>query len=285
MPDKLVLGCGYLGRRIADRWRTQGHRVFASTRSLTRADEFRAVGLEPVVCDVVDPHTLAGLPVETVVWCVGLDRAGGKSMREVHLEGLANVLRALPRPERFLHISSSSVYGQTQGEWVRETDATEPLDESGRTVLEAERVLHELLPDAIILRFAGIYGPGRYLREQALLRGEALVGNAERWLNLIHVEDGADAVLAAEEYAQPGNIYNVCDDRPVTRREFYMALARALHAPEARFSPYPDGGTAPVTDLVNRRLRNTRLREELHLALRYPTFVEGLRPLAEERSA
>ena len=96
------------------------------------------------------------------------------TMREVFVGGLGNVLKALPAPGRFLHISSTSVYGQLQGEAVDEQAATEPLDESGRIVLEAEGLLIQHLPTAIRLRFAAIYGPGRLLRQAAIQAGEAI---------------------------------------------------------------------------------------------------------------
>ena len=133
----------------------------------------------------------------------GLDRSSGQTMRAVYVEGLANVLAALPAPARFVHVSSTSVYGQTDGEEVDEQSATEPEEESGKIVLEAERVLRRAAPEAIILRFAGIYGPGRLLRRQAIEAGEPIVGNADKWLNLIQVEDGAEAVLAAVELQHP----------------------------------------------------------------------------------
>src|SRR5262249_30275123 len=142
MPDKLVLGCGYLGSRVARLWSEQGHRVFASTRRPESAAELAQDGLEPVVCDVTDPASLRDLPpADTVVHCVGLDRSAGHSMRAVYVDGLAHVVATvrawqhLSPTFRFLHVSSTSVYGQTLGEEVDESSPTEPLDESGRIVL------------------------------------------------------------------------------------------------------------------------------------------------------
>ncbi len=84
-------------------------------------------------------------------------------------------------------------------------------------MLEAERRLRERRPTAITLRFAGIYGPGRLIGAGKLKAGEAIAGDAAKWLNLIQVEDGASAVLAAGERGRPGGVYNVCDDHPVRR--------------------------------------------------------------------
>jgi nucleoside-diphosphate-sugar epimerase len=281
--DKLIVGCGYLGRRVAARWRRQGHHVYATTRTFARADELRAPGLEPLVCDVLDPASLRALPTATtVLYCVGLDRSSGQTMRAVYVDGLANVLAALPAPARFLHVSSTSVYGQTDGEEVDEQSVMEPEEESGKIVLEAERVLRRAAPEAIVLRFAGIYGPGRLRRRQAIEAGEPIVGNADKWLNLIQVEDGAEAVLAAEECGQPGAVYNVCDDRPVRRRDFFALLAQLLNAPAPRFVDPPPGAPLPPHERASRRLINRRLREVLQVRLRYPSYEEGLRASIKE---
>src|SRR5260370_28551848 len=272
--DKFIIGCGYLGKRVAALWQAQGQRVFATTRA--RPDGLRAGGIEPVVCDVLVSDSLKALPaVSTVLYCVGLDRAGGASMREVFVGGLGNVLDQWPAAERFLYVSSTSVYGQSAAEVVDEKSATAPEEESGRLVLEAEQLLRARLPAAVILRFAGMYGPSRLLRRQAIEKGEPIRADPERWLNLIHVDDGAAAVLAAEQFAQAGSTINVCDGQPVRRRDFFNLLAHLLGAPAPRFLP-PHPALPPRHEKAHRRIDNRELLEELSLDLRYPTWREGL---------
>jgi len=274
---KFIIGCGYLGRRIAAFWQSQGDRVHAATRRPDQAAAFRSQGIEPVVCDVLDVESLKRLPaVDTVVYAVGFDRSAGATMRAVYVDGLANVLAHLPLPSRFIYVSSSSVYGQTDGGWVDEESPTEPQEASGKIVLDAERVVHAKLPGAILLRFAGIYGPGRLLRHATIAKSEPIVGDADKWLNLIHVEDGARVVLAAEAHATPGRVCNVCDDQPVRRRDFYTELARVLGAPPPRFVAPPADQPTPPHEKANRRIRNVQMKEELHAELRYPGYVQGL---------
>ena len=264
----LIVGCGYLGGRVADALVAAGRPVFALTRS--RADALAARGLQPIHGDVTDPASLHDLPeVEWVVYAVGMDRTAGKPMREVYVGGLRNVLAALPGTPRFTSVSSTGVYGQTAGEWVTEASDTNPTEESGQVVLDAERALRELRPDATMLRFAGIYGPGRLLRKPPLLNGEPFVGDADKWLNLIHVADGVRAVLAAETVS--GATFNIADGTPVTRRDFYTHLAKLLGAPPARFEPSPTPATEP-----NRRIDGRAARERLGFAPEYPSYVEGL---------
>lgn len=251
-PPALVVGCGYLGSPAARAWRDAGRAVFALTRG--RAAELRAQGLTPVVGDVTDADSLAALrdlpPVGTLLYAVGLDRRAGKSMREVYVGGLDAVLRHLPPVDRVIYVSSTSVYGQTGGEWVDGDSVAEPTEDNGRTVLDAERTLRAARPDAVILRFAGIYGPDRVMRKSQLLGGEPYTSDPDKWLNLIHVDDGVRAILAAERDAEHGATLTVSDGRPVTRRAFYTRLADLLGAPAARFEP---AGATPGE--ANRRVR------------------------------
>jgi len=274
MPTCLIFGCGYLGQRVASLWLAQGRRVLAATRDAGRLP----AGVEPIVCDVLKPETLRGLPpVDTVLYAIGFDRTSGASMRAVYVDGLANVLQVLPPSRKFVYVSSSSVYGQTDGGWVDETSPTAPAEEAGRIVLAAEGVLRAALPSAILLRFAGIYGPGRLLRRQTIEKGEPIVGDANKWLNLIHVNDGARAILAAEEHARPGCIYNICDDHPVRRRYFYQTLARLLSAAEPTFVMPPAAQPTPPHEKAHRRINNRRMKEELQVALHFPEYDQGLR--------
>ncbi|MFO0800950.1 MAG: NAD-dependent epimerase/dehydratase family protein [Gemmataceae bacterium] len=274
--DALIVGCGYLGRRVAARWVAAGRRVAAVTRR--NASELRALGVEPVIADVMDPSSLVALPRAAVVlYAVGMDRAAGHSMHDVYVGGLRNLLTALPTGERFLYVSSTSVYGQRDGGEVDETSPTEPTEEAGRVVLAAERLLRARRRDAIVLRLAGLYGPDRLLRKHPVLKGEPLVGDADRWLNLVHVSDAADAVVAAVERATPGATFTVADDAPAPRRAFYTLLAELLNAPPAAFDERPE------LDLPNRRVVNRRVRAELGWAPRFPSFREGL-PVAVRES-
>lgn len=267
----LIVGCGYLGSRVATAWVASGRRVLALTRS--RSAELAALGITPIVGDVLDPDSLKHLPeVGVVLYAVGLDRRAGRSMRDVYVNGLENVLKTVRCSGPILYVSSTGVYGQTDGEWVDETSETNPLEESGKVVLDAEAMLRTYRPDAMVLRFAGIYGPDRVLRKQALSNGEPLVGDAEKWLNLIHVHDGRDAVMAAEVNARPGETYLIADDEPVPRRAFYTEAAEILGAPPAAFVSSPT-----TAKEANRRIQNAKAKQELRFTPTLPTYREGLR--------
>jgi nucleoside-diphosphate-sugar epimerase len=272
--SSLVIGCGFLGEMVAQEWLDdrQNRPTFGTTRSAERARILEECGIRPVICDVLQMETLRALPqVDSVLYAVGFDRAARNTMRTLYVDGLRNVLDALPGPKRFVYVSSTSVYGQQDGSWVDEESPTQPVEEAGCIQLEAEGLLHSRLPDAVILRFAGLYGPDRLLRQKAVQAAEPLAGDPEKWLNLIHLFDGVEAVHAAVKRAQPGRIYNVADGYPGTRRQYYTELARMLGAPPPRFI---DGDQSRNT--AHRRIRNVRLRQELKVRLRFPSYEEGL---------
>ena len=292
---KLIIGCGYLGERVAQKWLSDGYETWALTRSEEHAARLAELGLNLLVGDVLDLGSLQKFPqVETIFYAVGFDRASKPSKRTVYVEGLRNVLEEVRgKCQRFVYISSTSVYGQDNGEFVDEFSAVSPSEENGCICRDAEAVVWEhfrrasqdaSIGQAIVLRLAGIYGPGRLLaREQQLRHGGSLSGNPDAWLNLIHVEDAVQAVLAAEDRGQSGETYLICDDRPIRRREYYAALAAQLGLASPGFEEL--AADAPERRRLNKRCVNRRMREELGVELRFPTVIEGLRHLFEPQGA
>lgn len=278
----LVIGCGYLGERVARRWKGAGHEVHVLTRSAERARTFADQGWHPVQGDVAEPGSLAGLPAcDVVLFAVGFDRGGPHPKRTVYVDGLENALRSAAGtgagsegPPRWITISSTSVYGQTGGEWVDEDSPTEPAAEGGQICLEAEQRVDAWRTGtggvATVLRLSGIYGPGRLLaRAQQLRDRKPLTGRGDAWLNLIHVDDAADLVCRVAEMAAPPQRLLVTDDRPIPRAEYYSLLARLADAPPPEFAVE---GAGPD---LNKRCSNQRLKS-LGLTLSYPTIDLGL---------
>ncbi|HEY3964907.1 MAG TPA: SDR family oxidoreductase [Planctomycetaceae bacterium] len=282
--SRLIIGCGYLGRRVANGWLAEGDRVYALTRSPERAADLRQAGLIPIVGDVTNPATLPAFPeADTLLYAVGLDRRSGQTQREVYVGGLANVLpRIAGRVRWAIYISSTSVYGQNAGEWVDESSECRPEADNGQVCLEAERLFQKAIPTSNILRLAGIYGPDRLVaRVESLKAGIVPDGNPEAWLNLIHVDDAVAAVLACEQHAVPGATYLVSDNKPCSRREYYTLLAKLIGAPDP-FPPLARGGARGMatasSDVThrNKRCHNRRLEEELQVNLRFPNIQTGL---------
>jgi nucleoside-diphosphate-sugar epimerase len=285
----LIIGCGYLGERLAAILRAAGDRVIGTVRSPERADKIAHLGIEPIIADVLDISSLAHLPAcDRIFYAVGFDRRAGVSMRSVYEGGLRNVLTQLgASSRRFVYASSTGVYGQTDGSWVDETAVTEPRHESGKICLEAEEIVrawalaHAPEVTAVVLRYAGLYGPGRVVRKALLERGEPIPGDPDKFLNLIHIEDAARAAAAALGSEQVDPLYVVSDDRPVTRSEYYNLAATLLGTRPPQFVPLSTRGAESDRDATNKRVRSARIKSRLGLQLAFPDITTGLKTCFE----
>jgi nucleoside-diphosphate-sugar epimerase len=285
---KLIVGCGYLGRRIARRWRDAGNTVAIVTRSEVRAEAFRRQGYRAIIADVTRPETLIQLPAaESLLFAVGFDRASQNSIHEVYAGGVRNLLAALPADTgRFIYISTTGVYGPSSGEWIDEVTLPDPKRAGGRASFAAEQAIaeHPLGQRNVVLRLAGIYGPGRIPFIRELRAGEPIPAPIHGWLNLIHVDDAVEVVFATDALStieNPPRVYCVSDGRPVERGEFYSELARQIGAQPPRFvEPDPNSPRAARAE-ANRRISNARMLADLRVTLRYPDYRAGLADAVE----
>ncbi|MAT11418.1 MAG: SDR family oxidoreductase [Pirellulales bacterium] len=280
MTDRLIIGCGYLGLRVAKQWITEGHRVFALTRTEKNAATLAQAGIQPILGDVMSPETLPMLPVvEQVLYAVGFDRQSGHSIEEVYVRGLKNIVANLPKTiNQFLYISSTGVYGQADGSWLTEQSETNPTRPGGKACLKAEQFLLEVsLPkQTTVLRLAGIYGPNRVPRLDQIKSGKPLAIPQDGWLNLIHVEDAVTIINIMVQQTPKKACYLVSDGCPVLRKDYLGEIAGILGAPPVTFTAVDPHSAVGQRARNTKRISNEQLESEFDIAWKYPTFREGL---------
>ncbi|HWV99872.1 MAG TPA: SDR family oxidoreductase [Candidatus Acidoferrum sp.] len=286
----LIVGCGYVGLQLGRDLVLQGHEVWGLCRSAATITALETAGLVPVEADITRPETLTAVSprFDFVVFCASATGGGPERYREVYVDGLRNLLASLTRTpsQRFVYTSSTSVYGQTDGSLVDETSPAKPTEEIGRILLEAEEILltaaRERQYPAVVLRAAGIYGPGRGYWLQQYLKGEAtLQGRGERVLNMVHRDDVAGATIAALQRGHPGEIYNVVDNGPVSQRGLFEWLSKRLGRPMPPCVP-ESGTESRKRGATSKRVSNHKLRFELQYRLKYSTFREGFESELEQ---
>lgn len=279
----LVAGCGYTGLRLARRLVDENHEVVGTTRDPGRTEEIAASGARPLVIEADDPRSTLALEEVAPDVCFFLIPPAPLD-RDPDAGRLARVVRALHRAplECFIYASSTGVYGDRGADPIDESVLPRPESDRARARLASERRLLELgwrydcRPR--IGRIGGIYGPGRTL---GIRSGRYhLIAGHEGWSSRIHVDDLVTALIAVWQRGMNGRLYNLCDDEPHPSSEFARLAARLLDIdlPEiteeaARRVYSPDRVTLR---LASRRVSNRRLREELAVTLRYPSFREGL---------
>lgn len=266
----LIAGCGDLGTEAGLRFAAAGFSVLGWRRS---AEKIPA----PLTGQAADlTGSLPAIPADTevVVISTAARERSEAAYRSAYVDGTANVLDALDRdgvhPRRILFVSSTAVYGDAGGGWLDEDSPTAPASVTGAVIREAEDLLHSRRPDAVVLRLAGIYGPGRTRLIDQVRSGTADPGQGQL-TNRIHRDDAAAAIVhLTTAVADPAPLYLGVDNEPVEKREVLRFLAAELGTELGPEEPSNSsrGG--------NRRLSNTRLLST-GFEFSYPTFREGYR--------
>ena len=265
----LLIGCGDLGQRAAQRFLARGDAVHALRRNPPATE---AGGIQWLQGDITRPETLGNLP-QGVTRLVHLPSPGARdpqAYRGVFVDGLANVLKALDQSalKRIVFVSSSAVYGEHHGEWVDESTPPAPQGFNGQVLLEAEAALAAQPVSSTALRLAGLYGPGRLQLIERLRSGAAGAPvQPEHWANRIHIDDAAAAVVHLALLPEVAPVYIGCDDTPLPLHVLYAELAALIGAPAPREAP------APV-NVGSKKLSNARLRAS-GLTLQWPDSRKG----------
>lgn len=290
-PHALIVGCGYLGRTLAAKLHDRQLTVFGTTRSPDHARQLAAIGVRPMLVHVTQPVTHAAmrpaLEVEAldVYYMVPPGRPDSSpSPRQVVLGGIAHMVRSLKRAKvrRAVLVSSTAVYSQRGGQRVDADSPAKPHDERGRRLLEGEKLWLDAGEPYHVLRLAGLYGPGRVVGFKAVADGAPLLGDPEALINLIHVDDAAELLIAMMLSDETGRIELGCDGTPVPRIEYYRHLAQRLGAPPPQV--LSDEKMIALMGLSAPRLRQTSSKALDHIATcrrtcwspRYPNYRLGL---------
>ncbi|GGI08040.1 SDR family oxidoreductase [Egicoccus halophilus] len=265
----LIAGCGDLGTETALRLQRAGHQVVGLRRDPSV--------LPPQVTGLAGDlgASLPPLPadVDAVVFAAAPDERSADAYRRVYADGLTRVLDGLvdagATPRRVLFVSSTAVYGVTDGGWVDETTPTEPASDTGRVLVETERRLLTGPFPGTTFRLAGIYGPGRTRLVDQVREGRASVPEPPVHANRIHRDDAAAAIVHLLTGTAPlGEVYLGVDHAPVDRGEVVRWLAERLGVPA------PEPGPDRRSRGGDKRCRNDRLLGT-GFAFTYPTYREG----------
>jgi nucleoside-diphosphate-sugar epimerase len=266
-----------LGQRLL----AAGQRVVGVRRNVQALADS---GLEAASADFADPATLKDLPdAEVLVYVASADRFEEEAYRAAYLEGLKAVLgefagRDRP-PRRVFFVSSTSVYPQQAGEVVDEASAAEPTGFAGALLREAERALLEHALPGTVVRFSGIYGPGRDRLIRQVSEGRIAPASPAMYTNRIHRDDcaGVLAHLIGRTLADEAvdELYLASDCEPAPLHEVMAWLARQLKVEATETIQ------SPLRRRASKRCSNARLLASGY-AFHYPSYREGYAQVLRE---
>lgn len=269
MAKVLIVGCGDVGSRLALLLVAAGHEVHALRRS-----PFSLPGVHALQGDVTVPASLqfpAGLDVVFVLLAPG--EAGEAAYRRVYFEGTQHVLAALAQQTlaRLFWVSSSSVYGQEDGSWVNEDSPAAAGSINGRILLQSEQLLAAAPWPTTVVRFAGIYGPGRLRLLRWVQAGREVQADPPAWTNRIHVDDCAGLLnfLFVQQCkgTNLASVYIGVDDEPAPQHEVLDWLADQMRLPRVARVSRPGA-------VSNKRLSNQRI-SALGYQMQFPGYRAG----------
>ena len=257
LPRVVFAGCGFLGESAAGFFLSSGWRALGLCATESTARRLSALEFPVRVADITKKMVVpeGWHAPELLVHCASSSRGGADSYRAVYRDGLGNLLSAFA-PGQIIFTGSTSVYAQVDGSLVTEESPAEPSVETGKVLLEAEALA--LHAGGIVARLSGIYGPGRAILLRKFLEGAARIENGgQRWINQIHRDDAAAALLCLADRSVASGIYNVSDDTPCSQRDLYGWIADFLQRPLP-----PDGPADMISKRgwTSKRVSNAKLR-------------------------
>jgi nucleoside-diphosphate-sugar epimerase len=263
----LIAGCGDVGGVLASSLLQDGHVVFG----LRRSTSFLPGSVLPIQADLTDPDTLTQLPadIDRLVFMptpASRDEAGYEA---IFIQGWKNLWAGLQKaPERSLVVSSTAVYGESDGGIVDEETDPRPTGFNGKALLEMEQVAAACTDNLVVVRISGIYGPGRErLIRMAASEGLEIQHTPPYFTNRIHRDDAAAALKHLLLVDDPAALYIATDDLPAPRYEVveWLATAQGADVPVAVVDQQAGKG---------KRVNNQRLRDS-GFELSYPDYRTG----------
>ena len=286
MNEQVVVGCGDVGTRLARQYRDQGEVVTGIVRSDAGVARLEKHGIKGLRCELAaDDLGDLGLADALVFHFAP---PPGSGVQDPHTRHLVETFERYGHPRRVVYISTTGVYGDCAGQWIDETHPVQPVADRSRRRRDAEETLigWSLTSgrDLVILRVAGIYGPGRLPLERIRAGTPMVRPQQSPYTNRIHVDDLVTACIAAMERAPSGAVYNACDGHPSTMTDYFLEVAAAAGLPSPPLIGLEEAADRLSEGMLSylsesRRLRNDRLRDELGVVFRYPSLADGLRAI------
>ena len=289
MANLFCFGLGYSASHYITEYGGRFWRIAGTVRTREKAAAIASGALKhPVEAFVFDgseakPEITAAVMDANAILVSAPPREGGDPV----LRHFAEAIAAAPHLRSIVYLSTIGVYGDHKGEWIDETTKPAPVSERSRERLAAEQEWIALGRRAekavVILRLSGIYGPGQNAFTQLKSGRAKRIDKPGQFFNRIHVADIAQAIDSAFTRSANG-VLNVTDDKP-TAQGVPVAFAAELLGleppPQIPFAEAAKGMTDMALSFYgeSKRVRNDRLKRELNVTLRYPTFREGLRAL------
>ena len=275
-PCLLIFGHGYTASALVDHLGTEDWEIFGTTRNVDTADLLKENNITPLMWS--DDTSIKSIIKRSN--CILHSIAPTEVEDPVYEKFAEDIIARSINLSWFGYLSTTSVYGNHDGQWVDEKTPVNPSSNRGLLRVNAENTWARInnLP-LHIFRLAGIYGEGRSPLDKIRSGKAQLISKPGQFFSRIHVEDIAQVLKASIELPNRGSIYNVCDDMPAAPDEVLAYAAKLLNYPEPPRIDFEAAELSPMAKSFysdNKRVNNHLIKNEFSLALKFPNFKAGL---------
>ncbi len=283
-PRLFCFGLGYSARALVDIVRAEGWAVAGTCRGAEKHAALKADGIDAYLFDRARPmdDPKAALAGTTHLLLSAPPDADGDPALDLHGADIA----ACSGLEWAGYLSTTGVYGDRGGDWVDEMSDRQPSGSRGERRVRAEDGWLSLgrghgVP-MHLFRLAGIYGPGRNALETVRSGRARRVVKPGQVFSRIHRDDIAQTLRASMAAPNPGAAYNLCDDEAAPPQDVITFACDLLGVDPPPEIPFEQADLSPMGQSFyrdNKRVSNARIKDELGVTLKWPTYREGLRGL------
>lgn len=273
-----IFGFGYTAQNLAPELIAHGFKVIGTSRTL---DKTQPNSINPQIIDLNYQSIEENLKQAThILICIPPVSAIGDIVLNKYQE---LIIKQYPYLTWLGYLSSTGVYGDKQGDWVDEESACTPHTKTGIERLKAETAWYQFAKERNlplhIFRLSGIYGPNRNAISRIMQGKKQSIFKENQVFCRIHVEDIVATILASIQSPKPLSIYNVSDDEPAPIHVIDSYASSLIKQNPPSLVPFADAQLSPMEQEFyanNRRVSNFKIKRELNVRLKYPSYKEGL---------
>ena len=294
----LCFGFGYTAQHLASALHSHNHTetasersacfIYGTTQSCDKFETIKKANVTPLLfsgkTDETEAIKTAIHKATHILISIAPDAQGDTVLRH-YKQDIVNA----PSLQWIGYLSATSVYGDHNGAWVDENTPPAPTSARGQRRVKAEQAWLDLYKNhqspVHIFRLAGIYGTQRNVLEQIKTGQAKRIDKKDQVFSRIHVDDIARILIASIQQPGAGEIYNVCDNDPAASHDVTAYGCQLLGAEVPPLIPYEDADLSPMAQSFyadNKRVKNTKIKTELGVSLKFPDYKAGLDSLFKQ---
>lgn len=296
LENVLIVGCGDTGKRVIEHLTSEKHRSIktisvTSHREDSQSELNKLRNIQVINADLDDAASLASLPTEnTNIFYFAPPAATGST--DVRMANFITALNPNNAPKRIVYISTSGVYGTSNGEWVTELSSINPGNDRSKRRLHAESLVQTFCEQSkceyVILRVTGIYCLEKLPFKRLKTGMKVLQPALAPFSNRIHADDLANCCVKAMFDSPKNEIFNIADGNPSSISDYFIQIAKIFDLPQPELLDWERAEKEISPAMLSylhesKKINIDKLRNVLNIKLKHPNLIDGLKACRIEK--